>query len=55
MSVDALWHGWMYLTVLISLAIILYLVGRAGFAQMPFELPVAEDRLLLVGADGWRR
>ena len=48
-SVDALWHGWMYLTVLISLAIILYLVARAGFAEMPFELPVAEDRLLLVG------
>jgi len=48
-SVDALWHGWMYLTLLISLAIILYLVAQAGFAEMPFELPVAEDRLLLVG------
>jgi hypothetical protein len=48
-SVDALWHGWMYVTLLISLAIIVYLVARGGFAEMPLELPVAEERLLLVG------
>ncbi len=52
-SVDGLWHGWMYLTLLISLAVIVYLVARAGFAEMPVELPVSGDRLLLVatGAD----
>ncbi|HLN43600.1 MAG TPA: hypothetical protein VK215_14170 [Acidimicrobiales bacterium] len=48
-SVDGLWHGWMYVTLLVSLAVIVYLVARAGFVPMPFELPVAEDRLLLVG------
>jgi len=48
-SVDGLWHGWMYITLLISLAIIAYLVARAGFAEMPFKLPLPEERLLLIG------
>jgi hypothetical protein len=48
-SVDGLWHGWMYLTVLISLAIIAYLIARAGWNEMPFKLPLAEERFLLIG------
>ena len=48
-SVDGLWHGWMYLTLFISLAIIAYLIARAGFTEMPFKLPLAEEQLLLIG------
>ncbi len=47
-SVNGLWHGWMYLTLLISLGIIVSLVARAGFAEMPVELPVSGERVLLV-------
>ena len=48
-SVDGLWHGWMYLVLIISLAIIVYLVAHAGWTEMPFKLPIAEERLLLIG------
>ena len=47
-SVDGLWHGWMYLTLLICLAIIGYLVVKAGFTTLPFTLPLAEERMLLI-------
>jgi hypothetical protein len=47
-SVDGLWHGWMYLVLIISLAIIVYLVAHAGFTEMPFKLPMPEERLLLI-------
>jgi hypothetical protein len=47
-SVDGLWHGWMYLVLLLSLAIMVYLVARAGFSEMPFKLPLAEAQLLLI-------
>ncbi len=47
-SVDGLWHGWMYLVLLICLAIFVYLVLRAGFAEMPFNLPMAHERVLLI-------
>ena len=47
-SVDGLWHGWMYLVLLLCLAILGFLVARAGFSQMPFKLPMADDQLLLI-------
>ncbi len=49
-SVDGLWHGWMYIVFLISLAILVYLVSRAGFSEMPFKMPISGDQLLLVGS-----
>jgi len=49
-SVDGLWHGWMYLVFLLSLAILVYLVSRAGFSEMPFKMPVSGDQLLLFGS-----
>lgn len=48
-SVDGLWHGWMYLTLILCLAILAYLVMTAGFETMPFKLPMAHERLLLIG------
>lgn len=47
-SVDGLWHGWMYLVLLLCLAILAYLVARAGFDEMPFKLPVTDSQLLLI-------
>jgi hypothetical protein len=47
-SVDGLWHGWMYLVLLLCLAIVADLVIRAGFSEAPFTLPVADEQLLLI-------
>jgi hypothetical protein len=47
-SVDGLWHGWMYLVLLLCLAIFAYLVMKAGFAEMPFKMPMADEQLLLI-------
>jgi hypothetical protein len=47
-SVDGLWHAWMYLVLILCLAILAYLVARAGFSEMPFKLPMAHERLLLI-------
>ncbi|HUI04535.1 MAG TPA: zinc ribbon domain-containing protein [Acidimicrobiales bacterium] len=47
-SVDGLWHGWMYLTLLLCLGTIGFLVAKAGFSPLPFALPMAEERLLLM-------
>jgi hypothetical protein len=38
-SVNGLWHGWMYLTLIICIAIIAYLVLKAGWER----LPVSQD------------
>lgn len=45
-TVNGLWHGWMYLVLLVSLAVLVYLAARAGIA----ELPVPHDLTLLVAA-----
>jgi hypothetical protein len=49
-SADGLWHGWMYLTFLLCLVILVYLVSRAGFSEMPFKLPIAGEQLLLIAS-----
>ena len=46
-SVDGLWHGWMYITLIVSLALIVYLVAKAGFTEMPVKLPMADAQLIL--------
>jgi hypothetical protein len=48
-SIDGLWHGWMYLTLILCLAVMAFLVLRAGYAEMPFKLPMTNDQLLLIG------
>jgi hypothetical protein len=47
-SVDGLWHAWMYLVLILCLAILAFLVARAGFSEMPFKLPMADEQLLLI-------
>jgi hypothetical protein len=46
-TVDGLWHGWMYIVLILSLALMAYLVIRAGFKEMPFRLPLTHTQLLL--------
>jgi hypothetical protein len=48
-SVDGLWHGWMYLVLLLCLVILVDLIAKASFSTMPFKLPLPEEQLLLIG------
>ena len=48
-SVNGLYHGWEYITLIIALVIVIYLVLRAGFQELPFKLPLGHDQLLLAG------
>ncbi len=45
-TVDGLWHGYMYITLIVSLAILGYLGLLAGLAHLPFKLPLAHPQLL---------
>ena len=48
-SVNGLWHGYMFIALILALAALVYLVLCAGFEQLPFNLPLKHDQLLLVG------
>jgi hypothetical protein len=39
-SVNGLWPGYMYIGLILALAVIAYLVLRAGFDALPFRLPL---------------
>lgn len=41
-------HGWMWIEVLLALALLAYLVARSLWDQLPFTLPVAHAPLLIV-------
>ncbi len=41
-------HGWLWLEFVVALALIAYLVMRAGWADSPVRLPVAHAPLLIV-------
>jgi hypothetical protein len=42
-------HGWLWLEFILALALLGYLAARAAWDQLPFSLPVAHERLLVVG------
>jgi hypothetical protein len=48
-TVDGLYHGYMYLTLIVSLAIIVYLALVAGMDSLPFKLPISHPQVLLFG------
>ena len=48
LTVDGLWHGYMYITLIVSLAIMGYLALVAGMETLPFKLPASHAQLLLV-------
>jgi hypothetical protein len=47
-SVDGLWHAYEYITLIVSILIIGYLIFRAGFGQLPTDLKVSHDVLLII-------
>ncbi len=48
-SVNGLWHGWMYLTLIISILLVAYLVLRAGWDKLPISQDVPHLTVMLVG------
>lgn len=46
-SVNGLYHGYMYIDLILALAVLAFLVMRAGFDQLPFRLPVGPEQVLL--------
>jgi hypothetical protein len=39
-SVNGLWHGWMYLTLIVSILLVAYLILRAGWDRLPISQEV---------------
>ena len=48
-SVDGLWHGYMYVTLFSALAILIYLVAGLGLDVLPFRLPSGAGEFALTG------
>jgi hypothetical protein len=44
-------HGWLWIVFIVVLAILAYLVVKAGFGDLPFTLPLQQE-LILLGATG---
>jgi hypothetical protein len=47
-SVNGLWHGWMYITLILSVAIVAYLVLRAGWERLPISQEVPHVAVVMV-------
>jgi len=48
LSMNGLGHGWMYLCLILCIAIVAGFVLRAGFASQPFQLPLPLEQILLI-------
>jgi hypothetical protein len=51
-SVDGMWHGYMVIALILAVAILGYLVVRAGFVSLPSGFSVTTAGHLLAGAVG---
>lgn len=47
-SVNGLWHGWMYITLILSILIVAYLVLRAGWDHLPISQEIPHVRAMQV-------
>jgi hypothetical protein len=47
-SVNGLWHGWMWLSLILSIAIIAYLVLLAGWEKLPISQDVPHLTVMLI-------
>jgi hypothetical protein len=47
-SVNGLWHGWMYLTLILSIVIVAYLVMRAGWDKLPITQEISHLTVMMV-------
>jgi hypothetical protein len=43
------YHGWLWLEFLLALALLAYLVAKAGFDQLPVSLPIGHTAVLIAG------
>ena len=51
-SVDGMWHSYMVIVLILAVAVVGYLVLRAGFSSPPFGLSASSAGYLLAGAAG---
>jgi hypothetical protein len=51
-SVDGMWHGYMVVDLILAVAILGYLVVRAGFVSLPSRFSITTAGHLLAGAAG---
>ena len=47
-SVNGLWHGWMYLTLILCIVIIAYLVLLAGWERLPISQDVPHLTVMMI-------
>lgn len=47
-SVNGLWHGWMYLSLILDILIVAYLVLRAGWDRLPISQEVPHLTVMMV-------
>jgi hypothetical protein len=47
-SVNGLWHGWMYITLILCILIVTYLVLRAGWDRLPISQDVPHLTAMMV-------
>ncbi len=47
-SVNGLWHGWMYLTLILCILVVAYLLMRAGWDRLPISQEVPHLTVMLV-------
>jgi hypothetical protein len=47
-SVNGLWHAWMYITLIISIALVAYLILRGGWDQLPLSQEVPHLTVMIV-------
>jgi hypothetical protein len=47
-SVNGLWHGWMWLSLILSIVIIAYLVLRAGWDKLPISQDVPHLTVMMI-------
>jgi hypothetical protein len=47
-SVNGLWHGWMYLTLILCIVIVAYLVLRAGWDKLPITQDVPHLTVMMI-------
>ena len=49
-TANGLHHGYMYITLILSLVVVVYLLARAAWAEMPFKLPLPHEQILTIAA-----
>jgi hypothetical protein len=47
-SVNGFWHGWMYLSLILDIVIVAYLVLRAGWDQLPISQEIPHLTVMMV-------